>query len=433
MESEVFDDRYGLIGFPAQVRPTPSAVADANGTLWFATAGNLVSVNPRTLRFRINPPTTYIQKVLVNKTFFSQNESTPARAQSTIRSSQLENLEFDYVGLDFTSPERVVYRYKLDGEDKDWQDAGDRRQALYNKLAPGAHVFRVIASNGNGVWSEAATTRIRISPAFYQTSWFYALCCALLVAALWVCYLLRLRHVTGRIRERMEARANERVRIARELHDTLLQSLHGLMLRFHFAVEALSEREPAREMLQVSLQRADLAIVEARERVQDLRSESAASRSLPEMIESIARELRVDDGVNFTILVVGHPRDFHPPVKEELCRIAHEALANSFHHSRASKIAVELDYSFIRFRMQCRDNGSGIEPSVLKAGGRDGHWGLVGMKERARAIGATLEVWGSPGSGTEIGVALPAPKAYAAAFRKGFWSRLLSDRRRLEQ
>jgi two-component sensor histidine kinase len=434
MESETFDDRYGLMGFPAQVRPTPSAVADANGTLWFATAGNLVSVDPRTLRFRVNPPTTYIQAVLVNgTTLLSQSESTSDRAENITRSSQLKNLEFDYVGLDFTSPERVVYRYKLDGEDKDWQDAGDRRQALYNKLAPGEYLFRVIASNGNGVWSEAATTRIKISPAFYQTSWFYLFCFALLVAALWVCYLLRLQYVTGRMRERMEARANERVRIARELHDTLLQSLHGLMLRFHFAVEALPEREPAREMLQGSLKRADLAIVEARERVQDLRNESAASKSLPETIESVARELRVDDSVNFSILVEGHPRDFHPPVKEELCRIAHEALTNSFHHSKASRIEVSLDYSFARFRMQCRDNGSGIEPSVLKDGGRDGHWGLIGMKERASTIGATLEIWSSAESGTEIGVTLPAPKAYAVAFRKGFWSRLLSDRRSLEE
>ena len=259
------------------------------------------------------------------------------------------------------------------------------------------------------------------------------LCFALLVAALWVCYLLRLQYVTGRMRERMEARANERVRIARELHDTLLQSLHGLMLRFHFAVEALPEREPAREMLQGSLKRADLAIVEARERVQDLRNESAASKSLSETIESVARDLRVDDSVNFSILVEGHPRDFHPPVKEELCRIAHEALTNSFHHSKASRIEVGLDYSFARFRMQCRDNGSGIEPSVLKDGGRDGHWGLIGIKERASTIGATLEIWSSPESGTEIGVTLPAPKAYAAAFRKGFWSRLLSDRHGLEE
>jgi len=121
-----------------------------------------------------------------------------------------------------------------------------------------------------------------------------------------------------------------------------------LMLRFHFAVEALPEREPAREMLQGSLKRADLAIVEARERVQDLRNESAASKSLPETIESVARDLRVDDSVNFSILVEGHPRDFHPPVKEELCRIAHEALTNSFHHSKASRIEVGLDYSFAR-------------------------------------------------------------------------------------
>jgi signal transduction histidine kinase len=167
--------------------------------------------------------------------------------------------------------------------------------------------------------------------------------------------------------------------------------------------------------------------------VQDLRNESAASKSLPETIESVARELRVDDSVNFSILVEGHPRDFHPPVKEELCRIAHEALTNSFHHSKASRIEVGLDYSFARFRMQCRDNGSGIEPSVLKDGGRDGHWGLIGMKERASTIGATLEIWSSAESGTEIGVTLPAPKAYAVAFRKGFWSRLISDRRSLEE
>ena len=191
------------------------------------------------------------------------------------------DVQVEYTANSLTVPERVRFRYKLEGLDRDWQDVGTRREALYTNLGPGRYTFRVIASNNDGVWNDTgASIDFAIAPAFYQTRWFYTLCAVACLGLLFGLYQVRMRQVAAQVRSRLEARLAERERIARELHDTLLQGIQGLIWRFQAATDRIPATEPAKELMERSLDRADQLLAESRDKVKDLRPTATAARDL---------------------------------------------------------------------------------------------------------------------------------------------------------
>jgi signal transduction histidine kinase len=323
------------------------------------------------------------------------------------------NLQIAYAGLSFSIPEHVQFRYRLKGLDRDWQDAGTRRTAYYTRLPPGSYDFQVIASNEAGVWNiVGAELPIRIIPAWYQTWWFYCLCALLLVAALAGAYRLRVAQVRADTRRLLEARLSERERIARDLHDTLLQGMQGLIWRFQSATNRIPSDLPARELMEQSLDRADKLLEESRDRVKDLRPIASEGPDLTQALAAAGEQLARHHSAKFRMSVLGAPRGLHPIVHEEAFMITREALSNAFRHSQARDIEVEVSYGDAAFDVRVRDDGCGISPTVLEAGGKPGHFGLLGMRERAKKLGGQLEVWSKPDAGTEIDLRVPAHVAY---------------------
>jgi signal transduction histidine kinase len=330
-------------------------------------------------------------------------------------------LEIDYTALSFMAPQKVRFRYKLEGRDAGWQEPGTRRQAFYTDLHPGKYLFRVIACNNDGLWNEeGATLDFSVAPAWYQTNWFRVACAATLLMLLYLLYQLRLRQLRHQFSIGLDARVNERTRIARELHDTLLQSFQGLMLRFQTVDEMLPARPmDAKKALEGALDRADQAISEGRDAITDIRASTLASRDLAKSITALmtnlSEELAAGNGrsVTFRVLVEGVPRAVRPTLQDEIYRIARESLRNAFRHAQARHIETEIMYGE-SLRLRFRDDGKGIDPSVVEHGGRSGHWGLPGIRERAKQIGAQLAVWSELGAGTEIELTIPGSIAYEA-------------------
>jgi signal transduction histidine kinase len=311
------------------------------------------------------------------------------------------NVQIEYTALNLAIPERVRFRYKLEGAEQQWQEAGTRRQALYNNLPPGAYRFRVMACNNDGVWNEAGTAyEFSIDPAFYQTRWFEAACAAAFLALLWGLYQYRLHQMARKFNIRLEERVNERTRIARELHDTLLQSFQGSMFRMQAALNLLPLRpEKAGEALDGAIARTEQAIAEGRNAIQDLRSEAATATDITQSLTTMGQELATSqqggrDPSMFRLTVEGERQALFPFLQDEIYRIAREVLTNAFQHAGASQIKAEIRYDARAFRLRIRDDGTGIDPRVLKQGKRAGHWGLPGIRERAKQIGARLDFWG---------------------------------------
>jgi len=308
---------------------------------------------------------------------------------------------------------------------------GNRRQAFYNNLSPGDYRFRVAASNNSGVWNEAGTSfAFSIVPAYYQTTWFRLSCVAAFLGLLWVLYQLRLRQATQRVQYRMEERVNERMRIARELHDTMLQSFQGAMMHLQVVSDLISKHpQEAKQKLDSALDLADHAIAEGRDTVQGLRSSTTVTNDIAAAMITLGKGLGASETnqncPEFRVEVEGATRDLRPIARDEVCRIAGEALRNAFKHAQASRIEVEIQYAPHSLRLRIRDDGKGIEPQVV--GGRQGHYGLSGMRERAKLIGGNLELWTKVQAGTKIELTIPAAAAYAKPdgqhgsrfFRKG--------------
>jgi signal transduction histidine kinase len=350
-------------------------------------------------------------------------ESIVADGQSYVRWTDdlklpagIKNVQINYTVPSLTDPYRAHFRYKLDGFDTDWQDAGTRRTAHYMNIGPGKYRFRVIAGDLDGAWSpNAAVIDFTIPPFWFQTAWFRTLLGLIGIGLIYLLHTFRLRQATAQVQARLEERLEERGRIARELHDTLIQSVDGLMLYLQAAID---EPDPQRshQMLEKALDRADEALSEGRERVHTLRTEAMTADDLPQALSIYGTERAQDHAIEFSVTLVGNPRPLDPIVQDEAFRIGREALANAFQHSGASKIEVELTYDRIEIRLRIRDDGNGIDPGIVETG-KPGHWGLSGMRERANQVGATLNIWSRLNAGTEIDLAIPARVAYQRRFR----------------
>jgi signal transduction histidine kinase len=392
--------------------PFDAGVRSPDGRLWFVNGFALQVVDPAHLSRNSILPPVHIEEIIADRRSY-----TPATNLSL--PSLTRDLEIDYTGLSFMAPEKVRFRYRLDGRDAGWQEPGTRRQAFYTDLRPGKYRFRVIACNNDSIWNEeGATLDFSVAPAWYQTNWFRLACAATLLMLLYLLYQLRLQQLRHQFTIGLDARVNERMRIARELHDTLLQSFQGLMLRFQTVNEMLPARPiDAKKALEGALDRADEAISEGRDAITDIRTTTFESRDLAKSITALMNNLRDElaasngRSVTFRVLVEGVPRALRPTLQDEIYRIARESLRNAFCHAEAGHIETEIMYGE-SLRLRFRDDGKGIDPSIVEHGGRSGHWGLPGMRERTKQIGAQLTVWSELGAGTEVELSIPGSVAY---------------------
>jgi signal transduction histidine kinase len=272
-----------------------------------------------------------------------------------------------------------------------------------------------MASNPDGFWSGTeAAMQFQVDPLYWQTTWFrliVVLTCAVAIAAL---YRMRLHQLTRQLNVRFDERMAERTRIARDLHDTLLQGFQGLMLRLQVVDDLLAQEGRtgrAKQELELALERADQAIAEGRDAVHDLRASAITTNDLARAVSVLGNELAADGTTAFRLVAEGPARDLHPIVRDEIYRIACEALRNAFSHARAGQIEAEIAYSERLFRIRIRDDGRGIGAAILEEG-RPGHYGLPGMRERATEIGAKLSIWSGDGTGTEIELSIAGSIAY---------------------
>jgi signal transduction histidine kinase/ligand-binding sensor domain-containing protein len=413
----------GVVGSAAMLRPLPTAVEAADGKLWFATTSGIYGIDPaRRVHNRVPPP------VLIRALTVAGHTIEPI---SGLRLPMYTTaVRFDYVGLSLTAGEKVRYRYRLDGVDTDWRELTAARQALYTNLRPGHYTFGVIAANNDGVWNESgASLAFVIPPAFVQTGWFVVLCVAGGAAAIWALVRLRVHQVSNRVRrrleERMEDRLNERSRIARELHDSLLQGFQGLMFRLQAVRQLLPERPgDAAKFLDSAMQVGDQAIGGGRDAVQNLRSSSFDDRDLATSLSALGTELGA--GIDppskpeYRVVMEGRRRELTAVVRDEAYRIAREAVSNAYQHAKAGHIETEVTFGDADLTIRVRDDGIGVDSQILARGQRPGHWGLPGMRERSESFGGQLHVWSEGNAGTEVELRIPADIAYSEPRRSSF-------------
>jgi len=409
-----FDATAGLANDPHQVLPLPTAVRASDGRLWFSTGAGVASIDPASLPPASPGPATVIEAVSVDGADLQRNVARNASTTAlTALGAGVQRISIDYTALNLAAPERLSFRYRLDGFDAGWLDVGRARQAIYTGLKPGNYTFRVMALNQDGVASpREATFAFSIARPLYRHPLFLLAAAALALAALWTIQRSTSRRAAARMRDRLQERHRERERIARELHDTLLQGVNGLVLRFQAVADTLPADAPARAQLEQALVRADDVLVEGRDRVRDLRGGPFDAGELHEALGNLGGDLAQQAGGQFVLAPEGTVRFLQPVILDDVYRVAHEAILNAFTHAGASCVRVVIAYGPGQFAVTIIDDGRGIDPAWLGAAGRPDHWGLHGMRERAQRIGASLAIDSSAALGTRVGLTVPARLAY---------------------
>lgn len=412
-----FDAGDGLRGLPRQREPFPTAARDADGKLWFATTGGIAVIDPRRWPVNVVPPPVVIEEVVAD-----DRELRPAAGLELPPNTR--NLKLRFAALSLTAPERVRFRYRLDGYDDDWHGPVGARTVSYTNLPPRSYRFRVVACNNDGLWNDVGATQgFAILPAFHQTRTFQALWLAVIVVLAWTAYRWRVRQLAARLDLQFEERLAERTRIARELHDTLLQGFLSASMQLNVAIGEIPTEAVTRSRLDYVQQLMARVIEEARGALRGLRSSDRAADDLGQSLSRVRGELGDPETASFHVIAEGQVRPLRPIIRDEVYRIGREALVNAFRHSGARNIEVALEYRSRQLRLLVRDDGKGVDPEVLQSG-REGHWGLSGMRERAEAIGARLRLWSRSGFGTEVELAVPSRIAFEGDAAPGRWWRI---------
>jgi len=379
----------------------PAAWRSHDGHLWFATAKGLVEVDPAHFPVNSVPPSVVLERFSIDD---QPQTLTGLSAPLRIASGHV-HFEFDYAGLSFTAPQKVRYRYKLEGFDRNWTDAGSRRTAYYTNIPPGHYTFRVQAENNDGEWSEqSALLAFELRPHFYQTWWFYGLLLLALAGLVLVALRLRLRRAESEFR----AVLGERSRIAREIHDTLAQGYVGIsvqlevlseLLRMNKLPQATKHLDRTREIVRDGLN-------DARQSIWALRSQDSGETTLPVRLRRLT-EKATTLSLEAAFSLYGAYRPLEAGVEQEMLRIAQEAIQNVKKHARAKTLKVQLEYRPEGISMEIRDDGLGFDTAVAPPAG---HFGLTGMSERAAAIGATFEVTSEPAAGASVRIHLASSR-----------------------
>ncbi|WP_242893718.1 sensor histidine kinase [Stenotrophomonas maltophilia] len=407
----LFDAIDGMPGIALQSGPISTAALADDGLLWLATNQGLAWLDTTRSHVNTMAPSVRIGEVLYG------SEHAPLRDGLRLPAGTSQ-LQIDYVALSLARPERNRYRYRLSGVDDGWQDAGSSTRAYYTNLAPGTYRFEVEAANEDGIWSTAPASRsFRIAPTFMQTVWFKLLCTAAVLALLVLAVRIRSGQLAALFRARLQERNDERERIARDLHDTLLQGSQGLILRLHAISQSAQTPAPVRSQLESAMQLAERNLAEGRERVNALREAPFAGRDLASALADVHAEY-AGHGINpLRLTVEGAAPPLQADAAEEVFLIGREAIRNALRHANASAVEVELSYGTRCFLLHVRDDGAGIADE--NAG--HGHWGLQGMRERAQRLGAELQLWTRPGLGTEVALAVPARRLYHRRRSRWHW------------
>jgi signal transduction histidine kinase len=397
------------------VKRYKSVVSDSHGRIWFSTNRGLSDVNPARASGASAPALVRIESVLA--------DGNPLDAASPLRvPAGRQKITLRFVGLSLGDAKRVRYKYRLDNLDKGWSEPEATREATYGNLAAGHYRFRVLASNSDGLWNGTeAAVDFRVEPQLWQTWWFQLavlLCAGLFLLAV---YRVRAQRLTRLLSIRFEERLTERTRIAQDLHDTLLQGIYSASIHLDLANNHLAEDSPAKPAVQRGLELLGQVSQEGRKALRSLRSRQTSSEGLEQALSLLPKEFAVPENIDFVVATDGQPRVLRPLVRDEAYLIAREAVINAFRHAQASKIEVEVSYASRHLRVMVRDNGGGIDSQLIRTG-RDGHWGLQGMRERAEKIGGKLNVLSGVDAGTEMELSVPAAQAFQEGSANRFWT-----------
>lgn len=389
----------GLPGVAQQDDDRSTVIRGGDGRIWVANNVGVGVVDPESIIRNTLAPPVVIRQVDANGRTYESTGFVPLPAGT-------QNLRITYTALSLAASERVQFRYRLIGVDSDWIDAGTRREAFYAHLPPGRWRFQVVAANNDGVWNQnGASIEIAIAAAFYQTWWFRLLALSLVLAAIALFFFWRIREHSARAHALAAAQIGERERIARELHDTLLQGMQGLMLRFQAAANAIPAGSRAHELLERALERADDVILDARDRVRALRNIGDKS-GLKTRIDVIAERYR-EDGLPVTVQWNTDDIAFPCAITEHLSAVVEEALSNVLRHAKAGSVSVTASRTDEQFALDIVDNGVGIPDGWTRQGHRPGHFGLLGMRERVDAIGGRFAITPATGGGTCVAITIP--------------------------
>jgi signal transduction histidine kinase/ligand-binding sensor domain-containing protein len=411
VEFEVLSSIDGLTGGAEMLRPGPTMLETPDGRLWFTRVESAWSIDPAHLFHNPVAPVLSIQDLICNGTHYE------AGTEMNLPSGS-RNLQIDYTAAMLTNPERVRFRYRLVGVDEGWQDVGQRRQAYYTNLGPGSYKFEVVAANEDGVWSkQAGVLGFKIKPAFYQTLGFKIAAAVAAMLLLALLFFVRLEQIHRRYRREVEARHAERERIARDLHDTLLQGVQALLFRLRMWEEDGEIPESRRVEIAAVSHQTTAMVLEGRERILMMRRTDAQPVDLVESLTVIGNEASAGKVPAFEVKVAGDPRTLTAHATEQLLDIAREAVRNAYKHAGANRIAVTLEYRKRALAMCIADDGRGFDPARAEGQPQSRHFGLTGMRERARQLGAQFRVQSDARTGTRIEVIVPAWSAFRDVFR----------------
>lgn len=405
----------------AQLR-TNSVFSSRHGDIWFITLEELAMIDTHGVQIRPLAP------VIIDRVDIDDQKTAFAPVSSLTIPAGRHRLKIRYTLPEFLIPSRIHFRYRLEGWDKNWIEADTLHDANYTGIPPGNYTFRVANSDGYGNWSsvEAALPLI-VTPYFYQTGWFLTLVALFVVICIWQLHRMRIARVSARLNVRMQERLQERTRIARELHDTLLQGMLGVSMEMYAASQQVVAHTSVSSMFGHASQRLREIAEQSRKAVENLRSPSIVPDPLESMLALALREMNVPIGVQAQINSVGIHLDLRPLVQTEIEQIAREAVSNAVQHSGANMIRLDIMYQPDHFFMSVSDDGRGIDPKMQELG-REGHWGIAGMRERAKSIGGRLRILPHVPCGTVVEVSLRAAVAYTAPPRKhkiSIWRRHL--------
>jgi len=411
LDYQTFDRSHGLASIQCSVG-RPNIALTPDGKLWVATVKGLAMIDLTRIPHETKPPKLFVGSITVGR------DKAQAGEELTLPPGT-HHLEMHLEAVDLSSPEQVRLQYRMDGVDSFWIDADRSRTAVYSNLPQGRHAFHVRASASNGAWDRTGIVfDVTQQPYFFQTIWFRLIAAAAFILLISTVYLLRVRQILGLAQMRMEERVAERERIARDLHDTLMQGVFGASMQLDLAEDQIPDESPAKPLVKHVIQTMSQVAEEGRVALRALRMQDLASGDLAISLLRIRQEVAADERISFRVIANTVTRPLRPQIRDEVYRIGREAVMNAFIHAKANSIEVEIEYAATYLRVVVRDDGGGVDPEVLQSG-REGHWGLSGMQERAEQIGAILKLRSRIGAGTEVELKVPA----AIAFEDGVSSR----------
>lgn len=400
------------------VRRDRSVATDADGRIWISLAHGLASAQPASVAHATGPVTVRVESISA--------EGRPVSfANTPMLAAGSRNITFNYADSNLALPQRIKFRYMLEGSDQGWSEDVAQRQVVYTNLGPGYYRFRIRASNGLGIWNGPETAvSFGIQPAFWQTWWFRVLCFGLSCLTVIAIYQMRMSQLARQLNVRFQERLAERTRIAQDLHDTLLQGVLSASMQLDVVEDQTPDDSLSKPSLKRILQLMGQVTEEGRSALRGLRAPESNVLNLETALSRLPEEFPAAHTAEFQVTTQGSPRPLSPMVRDEAYRIGREAVVNAFLHAKANKIELEVEYARTFVRVLVSDDGCGIEPNVLDSG-RAGHWGLPGMRERSEMIGATLKLRSRAGAGTEVQLTIPGTIAFANHVpAKSSWLRL---------